>query len=112
MLIGHRVLVSSGKGILSQFPHIDFYFEFTLPPISGLTTPGAWFPRVNARYCSIVRKPRLSKRIKKCYVCEETDRYAREFKMRKSGSDDVIVVNGEITDLVAHVHLNDDNFVA
>ncbi|GJW28530.1 zinc finger, CCHC-type containing protein, partial [Tanacetum coccineum] len=56
------------------------------------------------------RKLGLSKRTRKCQVCRETDHYARECKMRKSGSDDVIVVNGEIADLVAHVHLDDDNF--
>ncbi|GJZ91938.1 hypothetical protein Tco_0664003 [Tanacetum coccineum] len=27
----------------------------TLPPISGLTMPGAWFSRDNAKYCSMVR---------------------------------------------------------
>ncbi|GKF23967.1 hypothetical protein Tco_0076289, partial [Tanacetum coccineum] len=29
--------------------------KLTLPPILGLTTPGAWFSRNNAKYCSMVR---------------------------------------------------------
>ncbi|GJY68428.1 copia-like retrotransposon [Tanacetum coccineum] len=58
------------------------------------------------------KKSGSSKRTGKCHVCGETDHYARECKMRKSKSDDVNVVNGEIADHVAHVHLDDDNFVA
>ncbi|GJX93640.1 hypothetical protein Tco_0348226 [Tanacetum coccineum] len=29
--------------------------KLTLPPISCLTTPGAWLSRDNAKYCSMVR---------------------------------------------------------
>ncbi|GKC05442.1 copia-like retrotransposon [Tanacetum coccineum] len=52
-----------------------------------------------------------SKRTGKCHVCGNTGHYARAYKLRKSGSDDVNVVNGEIADRMAHVHLDDDNFV-
>nr|GEY64624.1 copia-like retrotransposon [Tanacetum cinerariifolium] len=49
----------------------------------------------------------------KCHVCGDNGgHYARECKLRKSGNDDVNVVNGEIADYVARVHLDDDNFVA
>ncbi|GJU49905.1 hypothetical protein Tco_1219460 [Tanacetum coccineum] len=42
----------------------------------------------------------------------DTGHYACECKLRKSENDDVNVVNGEIADRVAHVHLDDDNLVA
>ncbi|GKC48057.1 copia-like retrotransposon [Tanacetum coccineum] len=59
------------------------------------------------------KKTGASKRTGKCHVCVDTDHYARECKLRKSGNDDVNVVNGEIADRVAHVHLDDDdNLVA
>ncbi|GJR08956.1 copia-like retrotransposon [Tanacetum coccineum] len=58
------------------------------------------------------KKTGPSKRTGKCHVCGDTGHYARECKLRKSGNDDVNVVNGEIADRVAHVHLDDDNFVA
>ena len=58
------------------------------------------------------KKTGSSKRTGKCHVCGETGHYARECKLRKSGNDDVNVVDGEIADRVAHVHLDEDNFVA
>ncbi|GKC98676.1 copia-like retrotransposon, partial [Tanacetum coccineum] len=58
------------------------------------------------------KKTGPSKRTGKCHVCGDTGHYARECKLRKSGNDDVNMVNGEIADRVAHVHLDDDNFVA
>ncbi|GJT42659.1 MACPF domain-containing protein NSL1 [Tanacetum coccineum] len=43
----------------------------------------------------------LSKRrTRKCHVCGDTGHYARECKLRKSGNDDVNVVNGEIADRI------------
>nr|GEV86712.1 copia-like retrotransposon [Tanacetum cinerariifolium] len=58
------------------------------------------------------KKTGPSKRTGKCHVCGNTGHYARKCKLRKSGNDDVNLVNGEITDRVAHVYLDDDNFMA
>ncbi|GJY26190.1 hypothetical protein Tco_0400916 [Tanacetum coccineum] len=44
------------EGVFPQFSHeLTLDLEVDIAPISGLTTPGAWFSQVNAKYCSMVR---------------------------------------------------------
>ena len=53
------------------------------------------------------KKHAPSKCFGKCHVCGETGHYARECKHRKSGTSDVNMVNTEIADKLAQVHLDD-----
>ncbi|GJY65567.1 copia-like retrotransposon, partial [Tanacetum coccineum] len=48
-----------------------------------------------------------SKQSLKCHVFGETGHFARECKDRKSGTNKANIVNTEIAEMVAHVHLDD-----
>lgn len=57
------------------------------------------------------KKVALSKTTGKCHVCGDIRHYVRECKERKSGNNDVNVVD-ETTDMVAHVQMDDTTLIA
>ncbi|GJW41410.1 hypothetical protein Tco_0067255 [Tanacetum coccineum] len=59
------------KGLFKKIPGIDSSWgESVHPPFcrSGLTTPGAWFSRDNAKYCSMMRVSTSTPAIVPAYI--------------------------------------------